>query len=74
MDRHTAKEVTVGYHPRGFRIDKNASPIDRYTQWLIKPDGKWIFLKPVCFDSLPRDGWITVDNFDWNEKYSASDK
>jgi hypothetical protein len=74
MNRYAAKEITTGFHPQGFRIDKTAPPIDRYTQWLIKPDGEWTFVKPVCFDSLPQDGWVTIDKFDWRQKYSASEK
>ncbi|MEN8126960.1 MAG: hypothetical protein ABFR90_04050 [Planctomycetota bacterium] len=52
-----ADGVTVGYHPAGYRIDKTAAAMDRYTQWQI--DGnKWHSPKPVCFHSLPEDGWI----------------
>ena len=27
----------------------------------------WCNPKPVCFDSLPQQGWIAKDKFDWNK-------
>jgi len=51
-------EIDTGYHPLGFRIDKGADPLNRYTKWTIDSDGNWINSKPVCFHSLPTDGWI----------------
>ena len=53
-----ATEVDAGFHPAGFKIDKKADPLNRYTQWTIDNDGKWLNSKPVCFHSLPSDGWI----------------
>jgi hypothetical protein len=62
-----AEEVTVGFHPDGYRIDKNASPMNRYTKWQIIEGKGWCNPTPVCFDSLPQKGWIAKDKFDWNE-------
>ena len=31
-----AKDVSVGFHPDGYRIDKTALPINRYTEWEIQ--------------------------------------
>ena len=59
-------EIDVGYHPDGFRIDKTASPLNRYTRWEIPDGGEWENPTPVCFDSLPAEGWIKVDSFDWD--------
>jgi len=67
-ETHKAEDIKTGYHPGGFRIDKTASPINRYTKWDIAPDGSWTNLKPVCFHSLPEDGWIEVESFDWAVK------
>jgi hypothetical protein len=63
-----AKDVTVGFHPDGYRIDKTASPMNRYTKWDILHDNQWCNSKPVCFDSLPQSGWIAVDKYDWDAK------
>ena len=63
-----AIEVEIAYHPKGFRIDKTTSPMNRYTRWDITAEGKWANPKPVCFDSLPAEGWIEVNQFDWNKK------
>ena len=63
-----AIEVTVGYHPAGFRIDKTATPMNRYTQWRILDDGCWVNPRPVCFHALPEDGWIFVEGFTWPEE------
>ena len=62
-----ATEIDIGYHPDGFRIDKTASPLNFYTRWEISREGKWKNPTPVCFDSLPVEGWIKVDSYDWNE-------
>ena len=56
-----ANEIDAGYHPLGFRIDKGADPLNRYTQWTMDKDGNWINSKPVCFHSLPTDGWIKAE-------------
>ena len=65
-----ATEITVGFHPYGYRIDKTASPMDRYTKWDIRPGNRWCNPKAVCFDSLPRNGWIAKDKFDWDRIHS----
>ena len=62
-----AADVRIGYHPGGFRIDKTASAMNRYTQWDIAPDGTWGDPRPVCFHSLPERGWIRADGFDWDQ-------
>ena len=61
-----AGDVTIGFHPDGYRIDQTASPMNRYTKWEIKQGGEWCNPKPVCFDSLPEGGWTEVDKFDWD--------
>ena len=61
-----AKDVVVGFHPTGYRIDKTASPLNRYTKWDILQDNQWSNPKPVCFDSLPEQGWFKTDKFDWD--------
>ena len=66
-----AKDVTVGFHPAGYRIDKTASPMNRYTQWDIQQGNHWCNPKPVCFDSLPPQGWFAKDRFDW-ERVNAT--
>ena len=69
-----AKDVSVGFHPDGYRIDKTASALNRYTKWQITPERGWCDPKPVCFDSLPQTGWIARDSFDWNETHIASEE
>ena len=65
-----AKDVVVGFHPGGFRIDKTASPLNFYTRWEISGEGKWKNPTPVCFDSLPAEGWIKVDCYrNWPDRY-----
>jgi hypothetical protein len=59
-------EIETGFHPEGYRIDKTASPMDRYTKWEILPGDKWQNPKPVCFESMPDSGWFKKDKFDWN--------
>ena len=61
-----AKEIAVGFHPDGYRIDKSASPMNRYTKWNISQGNHWCNPKAVCFDSLPQNGWIAKDKFDWD--------
>ena len=59
-------QITIGYHPQGYRIDKTASAMNRYTKWQIQPDGQWKEPTPVCFDSLTVDGWYKCEAFDWS--------
>jgi hypothetical protein len=61
-----ASEVTVGFHLNGYRIDKTASSMNRYTKWDILQGNHWCNPKPVSFDSLPQNGWIAKDKFDWD--------
>ena len=58
--------MTVGFHPDGYRIDKTASPMNRYTKCDILPGNPWCNPEPVCFDSLPPGGWIAKEKFDWD--------
>ena len=67
MDTFQAGKLNIGYHPGGYRIDKTASPINRYTQWDVSDEGKWERPRPVCFDSLPKDGWLKAERFDWDD-------
>ena len=62
-----AKDVTVGFHPDGYRIDKTATPMNQYTGWNIIFGKGWCNPKPVCFGSLPKQGWIATDRFDWDK-------
>jgi hypothetical protein len=61
-----ATEINVGFHPDGYRIDKTASPMNRYTRWEVSPGSRWTNPVPVCFDALPPKGWIKKDKFDWD--------
>lgn len=65
--KYQATGIDAGYHPLGFRIDKGTDPLNRYTQWTIDKDGKWINGKPVCFHSLPTKGWVRIENGDRTE-------
>jgi hypothetical protein len=56
-----ASEIHKGFHPDGYRIDKTGSPINFYTKWEITSQSKWINPKPVCFDSMPEEGWYEKD-------------
>lgn len=62
-----AVQINIGFHPDGYRIDKTASAIDRYTKWEILQEKIWQNPKPVCFDSMPPHGWIKKDKFNWDE-------
>ena len=62
-----ATEVKVGLHPDGYRIDKTASPMNRYTKWHILQGNQWRNPEPVCFDSLPQHGWFAKDTFNWDK-------
>jgi len=68
-----AEEVRVGFHPAGYRIDKTASAMNRYTKWETKLGDRWRNPEPVCFDSLPQQGWIAVDKFDWDRINNTED-
>ncbi len=62
-----ATQVTVGFHPNGYRIDKTTSAMNRYTRWDILPGNRWCYCRPVCFHELPVEGWVPKDKFDWLE-------
>jgi hypothetical protein len=62
-----AAEIDVGFHPDGYRIDRTASPMNRYTKWEILPGNRWTHPKPVYFHLLPPSGWIKKDKFDWDK-------
>ena len=62
-----AKDIVVGFHPDGYRIDKTALPMNRYTKWDILSGNRWSDPKPVCFDSLPQQGWFAKERFDWDK-------
>lgn len=62
-----AAEIDVGFHPNGYRIDKTASPMNRYTKWEILPGNRWAHPTPVCFHSLPERGWFKKDRFNWDK-------
>ena len=61
-----AKDIVIGFHPSGYRIDKTASPMNRYTKWEIQQGNHWCNPRSVCFNSLPPAGWIATDRFDWD--------
>ena len=65
METFKAVDINIGYHPDGYRIDKTASAMNRYTRWNIPLDGEWCNPRPVCFDSLPEGGWVRTDGIDW---------
>ena len=67
-----ATEIDVGFHPDGYRIDKTASPMNRYTKWEILPGSRWTQPTPVCFHSLPPTGWIKTDKFNWDRRSAES--
>lgn len=62
-----AIEIDVGFHPNGYRIDKTASPMNRYTKWQVGPGNRWSHPMPVCFEDLPVSGWFKTDRFRWEE-------
>ena len=68
-----ATEVSVGFHPNGYRIDKTASPMNKYTKWDILQGNHWCNPKPVCFDSLPQQGWFAKDRFDWDKSNNITE-
>jgi hypothetical protein len=63
----SAKDIKVGFHLNGYRIDKTASPMNRYTKWEISSGNRWSNPQPVCFDALPMEGWFVKDKFDWKK-------
>ncbi|MDH4241407.1 MAG: hypothetical protein OEW48_17755 [Phycisphaerae bacterium] len=68
-----ATEIKVGFHPNGYRIDKTASPVNRYTKWQIQSGNKLRNPQSVCFGSLPQKGWFAKDKFDWNKSTVTED-
>jgi len=64
---YKVKEINIGFHPDGFRIDKTTSPINFYTKWQISDDGQWHSCRPVDFDVLPLEGWLECEGFDWDK-------
>ena len=67
------KDVTIGFHPDGYRIDRTASPMNRYTKWEVIPGKGWCNPKSVCFHCLPQIGWIAKDKFDWKKSIVCED-
>jgi hypothetical protein len=59
-------QVDIGFHTDGYRIDKTTAPMNRYTKWDVLAGRSWRNPKSVCFDSLPKEGWIAKDKFDWD--------
>ena len=68
-----AKDVRVGFHPAGYMIDRTASAMNRYTKWQTKLGDRWRNPEPVCFASLPQQGWIAIDRFDWDRINNIED-
>ena len=62
---YSVKEITTGFHPVGFRIDKTTSPINFYTKWQISEGGAWHSPEPVDFMAFPEKGRIKSEGFDW---------
>ena len=60
------EEISIGYHPAGYRIDKTANVMNRYTKWEITDIDQWCNPQAVCFHCLPEQGWLKVDSFDWS--------
>jgi len=67
-ETYKVKEIDIGFHPAGFKIDKTASPMNLYTKWQISDNGRWHSPEPVDFDALPEDGWFKAEGFDWNQE------
>ena len=63
---YRASEIERGFHYQGYRIDKTAPAMNKYTKWKVNINGRWTNPEPVCFDSLPESGWQKVDNFKWD--------
>ncbi|MBN2039878.1 MAG: hypothetical protein JW864_07555 [Spirochaetes bacterium] len=61
-----ASDILKGFHPEGYRIDKTTTPLNYYTKWEITSDGQWTNPQPVCFDSMPQEGWSKKDSFNDN--------
>jgi len=66
-----AKDVTIGFHQDGYRIDNTVEPMNRYTKWQIISGKGWCNPKPTCFNSLPEKGWVAKDRFDWDRTIGA---
>ena len=62
-----AEDIEIGYHPKGFRIDRATSPPNRYTRWEVTPEGEWVNPKPISFHEMPEEGWLKVKSFDLGE-------
>ena len=58
-----AEEINIGFHADGFRIDKTASAMNRYTKWTVDNSNIWSNPEPVCFHSLPTKGWQKSNGF-----------
>jgi len=67
-ETYKVKEIDIGFHPAGFKIDKTASPMNLYTKWQISDNVRWHSPEPVDFDALPEDGWFKAEGFDWNQE------
>ena len=64
-DTYFIGKVRVGYHPDGYRIDTNDSPIGPYTKWEISSDGQWCNPQSTRFEDIPLYGWIKAEKFSW---------
>jgi len=69
-----ADEITVGFHPDGYRIDKTTEPLNWYTKLETDAEHPWRHPKPVPFDALPQEGWICIDRFDWDRSLCCADR
>ena len=69
-----AEEITVGFHPDGYRIDKTTSEANWYTKLDVQPDNSWRDPTPVPFASLPKEGWFGIDRFDWDRALCHADQ
>ena len=68
-----ANEISIGFHPDGYKIDKTVEPLQRYTKWQVSQSNRWSNPRPTSFHKMPRFGWIKKDRFDW-DKMSISDE
>ena len=70
----SSTDIQIGLHPDGYRIDKTASAMNRYTKWDILQGNHWCNPKPVCFDSLPEQGWFKKDKFNWDRVNTVTEQ